>query len=251
MTPARCRIGLEGEIGVLHRALDPAVERHAEHVGQAEVVAAAARLRRRARSRTSRGGCRRAPRSRESRSHCASESAAASARISSLNRSRRSGVEERLVHQLERHARLDERVIHAEHVILGPVARRDAGVIGLGLLRVQQRDARERRLVAQVALVVEVPVVDALDDRQPAAVVEHAGELRDPRAHAVGGAFGHPEPDLGLALHRVLPAIRLFDADAEDAADRLAGPSPRGTPSPRRPLSHGGVRPRRAWLSVN
>ena len=68
---------------------------------------------------------------------------------------------------------------------------------------------------------VEVPLIDALDDRQPAAVVEDARELRDPRAHAVGGSFGHPEPDFGLALDRILPAIRLFEADTEDAADRL------------------------------
>ena len=57
---------------------------------------------------------------------------------------------------------------------------------------------------------------------QPAAVVEHAGELGDPRPHAVGGALGDPETDLRLALHRVLPAIRLLEPDAEDAADRPA-----------------------------
>ena len=45
-------------------------------------------------------------------------SAAVSARISSLNWPRRSGVEEALVHQLERHPRFDQRVIHAEHVVV-------------------------------------------------------------------------------------------------------------------------------------
>ena len=65
-----------------------------------------------------------------------------------------------------------ERVVHADHVILGaspppcPVDRRSA--------RRGQRDARQRRLVAKVALVAVVPVVDALDHPQPAAIVEHA-----------------------------------------------------------------------------
>ena len=140
---------------------------------------------------------------------------------SSLNGVEPLGRQQRLVHQLERHARLDERVIHPEHVIVGTIAVGDASVIRGGLLGVEQRDARQRRLVAQVALVVEVPLVDALDDGQPAPIVEHARELRDPRPHAVGRAFRDPEPHLRLALHRVLPAVRLLDADAEDAADGL------------------------------
>ena len=44
MAPARRRIGVEAQIRVLHRAVDAAVERHAEDIGQAEVVAAAADL---------------------------------------------------------------------------------------------------------------------------------------------------------------------------------------------------------------
>ena len=57
---------------------------------------------------------------------------------------------------------------------------------------------------------------------QPALVVQHAGELGEPRPQPVGDAVGHPEADLRLALHAVLPAIRLLDADAEDADDGLA-----------------------------
>ena len=155
-------------------------------------------------------------------SHCASESAAASARISSRNRSRLSSVEIRLVDQLEGHPRLDQRVVHPQHVIAGPIGRRHAGVILLGLFREEQRHPRNRRLVAQVALVTEVPVVDPFDHRQPATVVEHAGKLGHPRPHAVGRALGDPQLDLRRALHRVLPAVPLFDADAEDAANRPA-----------------------------
>src|SRR5258706_462044 len=40
-------------------------------------------------------------------------------------------------------------------------------------------------------------------------------------AQAVGDAVGHPEADLIGALHRVLPSIRLLEADAEEADDRL------------------------------
>jgi len=113
-------------------------------------------------------------------------------------------------------------VIHAEHVIAGTVALGDAGMKRLGLFRVQQRDARERPFVPEIALVTVMPVVDALDDRHPAAVVQHAGELRDPRPHPVRRALGHPQLHLRLALNRVLPAIRFFEADAEDPPPRAA-----------------------------
>src|SRR5207249_1091196 len=76
--------------------------------------------------------------------------------------------------------------------------------------------------VAEVALVVEVPLIDALDRLQPAPVVEDARELRHPRPHAVGRPFGDPQTDFRLALHRVLPPVRLFESDAEDATDRPA-----------------------------
>ena len=65
--------------------------------------------------------------------------------------------------QLEGDARLDQRVIHAEHVIFGAIAGTDARMVCGGLFRVEQRDARQRLLVAEVALVLEVPLVDALD----------------------------------------------------------------------------------------
>ena len=75
--------------------------------------------------------------------------------------------------------------------------------------------------MAQVVLVAVMPAVQVFDDRQPAAVVERAGELGEPRADAVGDAVERPEADFGAVLHRVLPAVRLFDAHAEDAADGL------------------------------
>ena len=123
------------------------------------------------------------------------------------------------MHEVERHARLDQRVVHAGDVIgeRPPGPRRiDAGC----LLGEEQRHPRQRSRVAQVALVAVVPVVDALDDRQPAPIAQHAGELGEPWPHALRRAARHPQPDLGLALHRVLPAVRLLDADAEDPADR-------------------------------
>ena len=58
-----------------------------------------------------------------------------------LERDRAGRREKRLVHELERHARLDERVVHAEHVVGGAVARGDARVKRRGLLG----DAAARR----------------------------------------------------------------------------------------------------------
>ena len=110
------------------------------------------------------------------------------------------------------------------------LARRAAVEPG-GLLRVDQADAGQRRLVAQVPL-------DAADasGRGPRrrlsqrAVVERAGELGEPGPQAVGDPVGDPDADLRLALHRVLPAVRLLDAHAEDADDGLAAHRRRGTP---------------------
>ena len=60
-------------------------------------------------------------------SHCAVESAAASARIEQLEAVEPIRREQRFVHELERDARLDERLVHPEDVIAGTIAGRDAG----------------------------------------------------------------------------------------------------------------------------
>ena len=121
--------------------------------------------------------------------------------------------------EVERHARFDQRVVHAGDVI-GQRPLRPGRVGRSRLLGEEQRHARQRSRVAQVALVAMVPLVDALDDGQPASIAQYAGELGEPRPHALRRPARHPQPNLGLALHRVLPAVRLLDADAEDAADR-------------------------------
>ena len=113
-------------------------------------------------------------------------------------------------------------MVHAEHVIFVAVSLGDTRMIRGGLFGMQQRNPGERPLVAQVAFVREVPLIDALHHRQPPAVVQHAGKFRHPRTHAVGRALGHPDPNFRLALHRILPAIGLFEANAEDSADRAA-----------------------------
>ena len=127
--------------------------------------------------------------------------------------------EKRLVQQVERHARLDERVIHARGMVARPLLVRLAAVERARLLGREHRHAGERLGVPQVPLVPVVPRVDALDDGQPATVVEHARELGEPGAHAVRRAVGDEHAHLGLALDRILPAVRLLDAHAEDAAD--------------------------------
>ena len=50
--------------------------------------------------------------------HCASESAAIFGRMSALNRPRCAGVEQAVVHHLERNARLDQRLVPAQRVVL-------------------------------------------------------------------------------------------------------------------------------------
>ena len=149
------------------------------------------------------------------------------------------------MHHLERDARLDQRLVHTQRVVLHLLARVGAAVEGGGLLRIDQRHPRQRRLVPQVALVAPVPVVDVLDHRQPALVVQVARELGEPRAQPVGDPVGDPDADLRRGLDRILPAIRLLDPHTEDPHDGLAaqrrpvlfavlavGPG-RGEPAPR------------------
>ena len=132
MAPAGRRIGIEGRdtSSASGRRCGPS-KRHAEQVSQAEVVrwppvSSIQRV-----SRTWRARCRRASRSSRIAAHCASDSAAASGEDQQLEAVEAIRRQERLVHELERHARFDERVIHAEHVI----CRRDRPAATPGWIR--------------------------------------------------------------------------------------------------------------------
>ena len=131
-------------------------------------------------------------------------------------------VEQLVVHHVERDARLDQRMVEAQRVILDPGLRAVATVAGRGLLRVHHRHARQRLLVAEIPLVAPVPDVDVLDGFHPACVHDLAVELGEPWPEIVGDAVDGPQPYLFAVLHRVLPAVGLLDAHAEDAADGLA-----------------------------
>ena len=221
MAPAGRRVGLERQIRVLHRTLDAPVEGHSEEIGQAEVLPAPSEL---VIKRRGEGG-----------EQVAAALDVAANRVA-LRIRQRCGVgedqqpvsievlrsQERFVRELKGYARFNERLIHPEHMVPGAIAVGDARVIGLCLLGEEYRDPRQRHFVAEVAFVVEVPLIDPLDDRQPAAVVKHARELGHPRPHAVSRTFGHPQANFRLALDRILPAIRFFEPDAEDAADGLS-----------------------------
>src|SRR5215831_12871002 len=55
--------------------------------------------------------------------------------------------------------------------------------------------------------------------------MQHPREFREPGAQAVGNAISDPEPDFCFGLDAVLPAIRFFKANAENARDRFAAHS--------------------------
>ena len=132
------------------------------------------------------------------------------------------GVEQTVVDHLEGDARLDERLIPAERVVFDFCAGAVAAVKPRGLLRIHQPCARERRLIAQILFPTRQPLINPFHRLEPAFVVQHAAEFREPRTQAIRDAIGHPEANLRFALHAVLPAIRFFEADAEDADDRFA-----------------------------
>ena len=76
--------------------------------------------------------------------------------------------------------------------------------------------------MAQVTLCPAVPAVNVLDHPQPARIVQRAAEFAEPRTQAIGDSVQDPNANLGVALHAVLPALRFFDADAEQADDGFA-----------------------------
>ena len=82
-------------------------------------------------------------------------------------------------------------------------------------------------LIAQELFVLPMPLENAGDDGHPAFVEGLGVELGEPGAQALRDAVMGPPADLGAGLHGVFPAVRFFDPDAEDSADRL---TPEGGP---------------------
>ena len=130
-------------------------------------------------------------------------------------------IQQPVMDHLKRNPRLDQRLIVAQRVVLHLRPRLRAAIELRRLLRINHRHARQRRLVAQIPFVAEMPPVQILHHRQPALVMQRARELREPRPRSLRDPVDRPQPHLRPALHRVLPAIRLLHPHAEDPADRL------------------------------
>ena len=126
-------------------------------------------------------------------------------------------VHQPIVDHLEGDARFNERLIPAQRVVLDLGAAKPCRLLGI-----DQADPRERVFVAQVFLPLGVAAVEVFDWFEPALVVQHTGELGEPWTQVVGHPLGNPQPYLRFALDAILPAIRLFHADAEDADDGFA-----------------------------
>src|SRR5262245_23756311 len=147
---SRRRLVLEAQIAVADWARHAPDERHAEELGKAEVrslrplLVAERRLpgRDEAAAGANERGELRALSVRERRDVGQHERA---------ERREARRVELLVVDQLERDARLDERLVDAECCVLDPLARALAAVEPGCLLRVDDADAGERALVAQVA----------------------------------------------------------------------------------------------------
>src|SRR5205085_2207728 len=117
---------------------------------------------------------------------------------------------------------LDQRVVPAMRGVLGVLPAALLRVKPRGLLRVDEPHARERTHVAEVFFGAVAPHIKILDWLEPARVVDAAGEFREPRPQSVRDAVDRPEANLGGVLHRILPAIRLLEPDAENSDDRFA-----------------------------
>src|SRR6202034_848663 len=82
-------------------------------------------------------------------------------------------------------------------------------------------------LVAEIILVRIMPLEDFFHHGEPALVIRFRVDLGEGWTEILRYAVGHPEPDFVAALHGILPAILIFQADAEDTRDGFA--SERGT----------------------
>src|SRR5215468_1508077 len=125
-------------------------------------------------------------------------------------------VEEPVVHHLEGHTRFDERVIPAVRRVFQVASAAIAGGEPCRLLRVHETDASERTLLPKIALVRGAPRIDLFDWSQPSRVVDARGELGEPRTQPVRDPVERPEANLGRVLDRVLPTVRLLEADTKD-----------------------------------
>ena len=132
------------------------------------------------------------------------------------------GIEQAIVDHFELDAGFNERLIPPEGMILDFGLGATAAVKPGGLLRINECHARARRLVAQVVLSFFVPGENVLDHFEPAGIVEHAAEFAEPRTQAIGDAVQCPDANFRGALDAVLPTVRFFQPDAEQADNRLA-----------------------------
>src|SRR5215475_3317959 len=66
-----------------------------------------------------------------------------------------------------------------------------------------------------------MPFVDFFYDWQPSAIDYLSVEFGEPRPKTLRDAIGYPETNFIIGLHRVLPAIFIFDADAKNTSDCL------------------------------
>src|ERR1039457_4211264 len=168
---------LEPQVGVVHRALSAAPPGRAKEVGEAKVLPEGAPF---VAERGLGGG---------------HQPAAAGYELAELvalgvgergdvgqderpERREVPGVQQAVVHHLERNPRLDERLVPAELRVFHAGGRAAlGGVEPGGLLRVYDRDPGERALIAQVTLRAVAPRIDLLDGPEPPGVVDAAAEL--------------------------------------------------------------------------
>ena len=131
-------------------------------------------------------------------------------------------VEQMVVHHFERDSGFDERLIKAQCGIVHGSDRIDPSIERGGLLGIDHAYAGQGFLVAEIILVGVMPLEDFFHHGKPALIVGLRVELGEGRTEILGYAVGHPEPDFVAALHGILPAILILQADAEDTRDGFA-----------------------------
>ena len=248
--PAR-RLVLEAQVGVVHRpsAGAPRTRRRTGRPGRSR--RAPRPTRRKARSRRWPRDRRPAGRNRASWAHWRVGERGDVGQDQGLEAARDVGVEQAVVDHLEGDAGLDERLVPAERRVLDPLADAVAAVEPRGLLRVDEPHPGQRALVAQVPLGSVAPGEDLLDGTEPARVVQHARELREPGPHAVGDAGPRPRggsrprsarsPSSGRAPRR--PTLKMPPTGLPPIVARYSFAF--------LPMAQGAMSPRRACRSAN
>src|SRR5271154_3249008 len=131
-------------------------------------------------------------------------------------------IEQAVMHHFEGNPGFDQCLVEAKRWIFDRADRIGSAVKRGGLLRIAHAYAGQGFFVSKIILVRVVPLVDFFYHWEPALVVRLGVEFCEGRTKILSHAICNPKADFVSGLDRILPAILVFQADAENTRNGLA-----------------------------